>query len=108
MDSTRPNGAAQGPKYSIIPARALDDPRLKPADIVVLALLCTYANSKSNICWVSDDTLAKRRGVDVSVIRKSMARLKRYGYIERQKRKQNTALTTILFDAKTSHHVPCS
>ncbi|MCH8111480.1 MAG: helix-turn-helix domain-containing protein, partial [Proteobacteria bacterium] len=50
-----------GPRLSIIPARAVYDVSLKPAELRVLAALCCHVDNTGQ-CWPSIRQIAKRLG----------------------------------------------
>lgn len=68
-------------RYSIIPARAIEDPRLSPMDFKVLAALGTYTD-KNGWCYPSVNTLADKIHVSRSTINRSLKDLQTYGYID--------------------------
>ena len=67
MNSSPTDRPAQGPKYSIIPARAFDIPDLKLETLFVLGLYGIYAN-KAGQTIVGEETLAQRGRLSVRTV----------------------------------------
>lgn len=78
---------ASGPRYSILPARAVFDKRLTNADKVVLAALGTYTNGEG-WCWPSQKELTDRLEIARSTVCAAIKKLsaKEFGYLEVQPR----------------------
>lgn len=72
--------ATSSGRFSIFPARALDDRRLGNAAISVLALLGTYAD-RDGWCWPSVSTMAKRLGSTRQAVSKQLRVLESSGYL---------------------------
>ena len=69
-------------RFSIIPAVALDDPRMTPALLKLLCVLGTYGN-KQGYCWPKRETLARRLGgISKPAISQGIRKLKDLGYLE--------------------------
>jgi biotin operon repressor len=87
---------------SIIPARAIDDKRLSPECLRVLATIGTYSN-RDGWCFPSQTTIGNRLGVTRSAINMQIKHLVKCGYIEKQERYKDNAqissLYRIIFDA---------
>jgi hypothetical protein len=85
------------PRFSIIPARIVDDRRLDARAVVVLALLGTYTD-RNGWCFPSQATLAERMGVSRQAIAQQINVLVKYGYIEKKNRKrENGSVTSSLY-----------
>ena len=67
-------------KYSIVPARAVSDPRLPFGAFRTLATLCCYTSSLG-ICYPNQITLGDVRGVTQSCVAKHMKKLRELGYV---------------------------
>ena len=67
-------------KYSIIPARAVSDPRLPFGAFRTLAALCCYTSSLG-ICYPNQITIGDVRGVTQSCVAKHMRKLRELGYL---------------------------
>lgn len=74
-------------RFSIIPARAIDDRQLKRAALHVLTALGIYAD-KNGCCYPSLNTIGKRLGVSHQAVSKQIKELERLGYLKvtRQRR----------------------
>ncbi len=74
-------------RFSIIPARAIDDRQLKRAALHVLTALGIYAD-KNGCCYPSLQTIGKRLGVSHQAVIKQIKELERLCYIKvtREKR----------------------
>jgi len=68
-------------RYSIIPARAITDPTLKPRDLKILALLGRHTN-KNGWCRRSQRTLAAEAKCVRSTVQASLDRLANGGYVQ--------------------------
>lgn len=69
-------------RFSIIPAVALEDPRMTPALLKLLGVLGTYGN-KYGYCWPKRETLARRLGgISKPAVSQGIRKLKELGYIE--------------------------
>ncbi len=67
-------------RYSIIPARAMQDERLTGPHIKILACLGMYTNSYG-VCWPSQTTIARHLGVGRVWVCRTMKILKDLGYV---------------------------
>ena len=85
--STRDSGGMSGPRYSIIPARAVFDDRLSAHEKIILAALGTYTD-RDGWCYPSQKLLCDRLGIARSTLCAGLKRLasKEIGYIEVQPR----------------------
>ena len=74
---------SSGPRYSILPARAVFDKRLTNADKVVLAALGTYTNGEG-WCWPSQKELTDKLDIARSTVCAAIKKLsgKDFGYLE--------------------------
>jgi hypothetical protein len=91
-------------RFSIIPARAMDDRRLSKPCLVVLAAIGTYGD-KNGWCHPSQSTLAARLGVTRQAVGKAIAGLVELGYLEKLRQFGNdggelSCSYRILFDAE--------
>ncbi len=86
MNATRPPDKPQrSGRFSIIPARAIDDPRLGKAALVVLCALGTYSN-RDGWCWPSTKTLCQRLRLTRRPVTENIRQLQELEYIEIQAR----------------------
>jgi len=69
-------------RYSIIPARAMQDERLNGAAYKVLACLGMYAN-KYGVCWPSQITIGRHTGYSRVHVSRTMAALIKHGYVRK-------------------------
>ena len=67
-------------RYSIIPSRAVGDPRLPFGSFRTLAALCCYTSSRG-ICYPNQITVCDVRGVTQSCVTKHMRKLRELGYV---------------------------
>ena len=67
-------------KYSIIPSRAVSDPRLPFGAFRTLAALCCFTSSRG-ICYPNQITVGDVRGVTQSCVAKHMRKLRELGYV---------------------------
>lgn len=68
------------PTFAAIPTSIVDDPRLAALDIRLLGVLLGYARGKG-VAWPANSTLAKRLGVSVRTVARSLARLIQAGWL---------------------------
>ncbi|MBI1359853.1 MAG: hypothetical protein GC155_06155 [Alphaproteobacteria bacterium] len=68
-------------RYSIMPARAFDDPNLTHLDLRVLGVIGYHLN-RGNDAWPSQRTLGEKVGVTRESINRCLRRLREYGYIK--------------------------
>lgn len=99
MSSTR------GSRFSILPARAIDDIRFDkcPKTFMVLAAICTYSN-KDGWCWPAETTLGIRLGCSRQSIHQHILLLIKWGYILKKAQARPNGSTTsnnykVLMDA---------
>jgi DNA-binding Lrp family transcriptional regulator len=74
-------------QFSMIPAKMLDDERLRPLDILVYAGLDSFAGSEGE-AWPSLHSIAERAKVSPATVKRALERLHRAGYIIRQRRRK--------------------
>ena len=67
-------------KFSIIPSRAVSDPRLPFGTFRTLAALCCYTSSLG-ICFPNQITVGNVRGITQSCVAKHMKKLRELGYV---------------------------
>ena len=96
--------AQKSGRFSIIPARAIDDPRLGKAALVVLCALGTYSD-REGWCWPKIDTLAERLRVKRRQVLYCLRELDELGYVEVKARfhdngKQRSNGYRVLHDAE--------
>ena len=94
---------ARSGRFSIIPARAIDDPRLGKAALLVLCALGTYSD-RDGWSWPSISTLANRVRVSRRHISNGLRQLEQLNYIEIKPQydkagKQQTSRYRVLHDA---------
>jgi len=99
----KPTGQQSG-RFAIIPARAVDDPRLSRSSLAVLVTLGTYSD-KAGWCWPSVSTLAVRLGVSERQVKRSLRELEKLGYLETKRQFDSRGLEIsarrqILFDSR--------
>ena len=68
-------------RFSIVPARAVEDRRLSAPAFRVLAALGTYSD-KDGWCWPSLTTLANQLGTRRQVVHRHVQDLAKLGYLE--------------------------
>jgi len=71
-------------RFSIIPARAIDDSRLSRGALLVLCTLGTYGD-KNGWCWPSQGAIAKRIRLSRQGVSQYIAELVKLGYIEQRR-----------------------
>ena len=74
-----------GPKKSIIPARAVGDPRLRHNLLRLLICYGVNADAKTGLCRPSRATVAKLYGKSIRTVSKLTGELVAFGYLERTK-----------------------
>ena len=67
-------------RYSLLPARAVSDRRLKPAEVRTLSAMCCYT-SALGICYPNQTTLAALLGVSQSFVSRNIGALRKFGYV---------------------------
>ena len=67
-------------RYSLLPARAVSDNRLRPSVLRTLSALCCYT-SALGICYPNQITLATLLGVSQPFVAKNMCILREFGYV---------------------------
>ncbi len=90
-------------RFSIIPARAIDDPRLGKAALLVLCTLGTYSD-RDGWSWPSISTMAHRLRVTRRHISNGLRQLEQLGYVKTKPQyntagKQQTSRYRVLHDA---------
>ncbi len=74
-------------RFSILPARAVEDQRLRPAAFRVLSALGTFSD-RDGWCWPSLTTLAKQCNVTRQAVHQHIQHLRKIGYIEIQRQQR--------------------
>ncbi len=74
-------------RFSIVPARAVEDRRLGPAAFRALAALGTYSD-RDGWCWPRMTTLAKMLGYTRQAAQQHIQELTKLGYIEVQRQRR--------------------
>ncbi len=74
-------------RFSIVPARAVEDRRLGPAPFRVLAALGTFSD-KDGWCWPSMTTVATQLSTRRQVVQRHVQELAKLGYIEIQRQRR--------------------
>lgn len=100
---------SRGPRFSIIPARALRDPNLSNSAKLVLAVMGQYCNDRAEWIFPSQSTIAEQIGGHRVTVNKAIKELTTAGYLlsrprfdeETKSRRSNEYF--ILYDAP-----PCS
>ena len=69
-------------RYSIIPARAVQDDSLHYTTLRILMALSLHSN-KNGICWPSRETLARHTSRSVATVTRHITRLCKAGYVRR-------------------------
>lgn len=72
---------APGQRFAIIPASALDDPRLTSRDLLAYMALARHADG-AGVCWPSVRTISHTARVSVRTVQMALRDLERYGFIE--------------------------
>lgn len=68
------------PRYSIVPAQAVEDQRLTDGEFRTLAAIGRHTDDRG-WCWPSQSTLAKIRGISRQTINSHIQHLKELGYL---------------------------
>lgn len=85
------------PRFSIVPARVVDDTRIDDRAVVILVLIGTYADH-NGWCFPSQTKMADRLGVSRQAIAKQIDKLVDFGYVEkRQRTRENGSNTSCLY-----------
>jgi hypothetical protein len=74
------------PPFGMVPARAFSDRDLKESDLRVLGALCSFRNAETGDCYPYVRSIAQRAGLGTSSTREALRRLKRFGYIDVERR----------------------
>lgn len=68
-------------KYSIVPIRAANDRRIRPAAMRALLAVCSYAN-RAGLCWPSHENVGKMLGVSRQAAGRQIRILRELGYLK--------------------------
>jgi len=68
-------------RYSIVPIRAANDRRIRPAAMRVLLTVCSYAN-RAGLCWPSHENVGKALGVSRQAAGRQIRILRELGYFK--------------------------
>lgn len=79
---TSPSDKPKIRKYSILPARSVQDDELHPTSFRLLAAICLHTNGWG-ICWPSGTTLARHIGRSRKTVSTHVTRLVKAGYIRK-------------------------
>lgn len=71
-------------KYSIVPIRAANDRRIRPAAMRALLAVCSYAN-RAGLCWPSHENVGKMLGVSRQAAGRQIRILRELGYLHKVK-----------------------
>jgi biotin operon repressor len=71
-------------RFVVLPYRAINDRRLRPAALRVLMQAAAYAN-RAGYLWASQQRIGQDLGVSAPAINRQMTKLKALGYVERIK-----------------------
>lgn len=90
-------------RFSIIPARAIEDDRLTKGDLKVLNALGVYADSETGWSYPSQQTLAEKINMTRMSVSRSIKKLSECGYIDsmnnfRENGSQSSNKYRVLFD----------
>src|SRR5262249_41807982 len=96
--------AQRSGRLVVVPARALDDARLRPAAFRVLCALSTYGD-RDGRCWPSLRSVGKRLGIRRRAVQRQIRELGELGYLEIVPRSRENGSTTsngyrLLFDGE--------
>lgn len=67
-------------RYSLLPARAVSDKRLRPTEVRTLSAMCCYT-SALGICYPNQTTLAALLGVSQPFVARNIGVLRKLGYV---------------------------
>lgn len=67
--------------YTIVPIRACNDRRIRPAAMRVLLAVCSFAN-RAGLCWPSHENVGKMLGVSRQAAGRQIRILRDYGYLK--------------------------
>ena len=87
-------------KVSVVPIKAVFDPKLSHGAFHVLAALCSYCN-RAGITWVSQTRLAKELNITQQAVAKQFKQLRELGYLETVKKGfkgERTDTLRVIFD----------
>lgn len=70
--------------YTIVPIRACNDRRIRPAAMRVLLAVCSFAN-RAGLCWPSHENVGKMLGVSRQAAGRQIRILREYGYLHKIK-----------------------
>lgn len=95
-------------RFSVIPARAVDDKKLGKAALLVLVALGTYSD-RDGWCWPSQTTIANRLGVSRPAVANQIKKLKQLGYIQIEPRfdsdgRQVSSKYRVLYDGEANNN----
>jgi len=93
-DEAGRSGRARPLIYRVMDTAAAD-PRLSRTDMLVLFFLTKYANADGTGCTVSNPTLARVAHASEQTVRRSVSRLRACGYLDRRRRRWDSAITTV-------------
>ena len=91
-------------RFSVIPARAIDDARLSRGALLVLCALGAYGD-KNGWCWPSQGEVARRIRLHRTNVGRHIAELEKLGYLEKRRQTQEgkgevNSLYRVLFDGE--------
>ena len=87
-------------KVSVLPIKAVFDPKISHGALHVLAALCSYCN-RAGITWVSQTRLAKELNITQQAVAKQFKQLRELGYLETVKKGfkgERTDTLRVIFD----------
>lgn len=92
-------------RFSVVPSRAFFDRRLDGTDMLVLGLICSYAD-RDGWCFPSQSTMSKLLGISKRTVIRHVQKLVDNGYIvSRRRTRENGSSTSnlyrVLYDADT-------
>jgi hypothetical protein len=103
LAAPKPRIDLKGVRYSILPARAVQDPRInsRPHLLLLLAAICLHTNP-SGVCYPSQARLAKLCGRSPPWVSRYIRDLEAYGYVQRlvslSKRKRHAFRRIVIYE----------
>lgn len=104
--SMEPGDRPQVRRLSILPSRAMFDKRMTPMSLLVLGMLCTYAD-REGWCFPSQSTLSKLLGISRRTVNRHVGNLTKWGYLTSEQRtRENGSLTSNLYRVMYDVEIP--
>jgi len=93
--------SAGAPDFLLIPKIVHNNPRLRPTDWIVYAVIYWYEHMKDGNCFASNEAIAQVAGVGERAISGALDRMDREGYIKRiytdEKRTTRIGIETLVY-----------